>query len=147
MPAVSSRGIGSRDLLSTHKNYANHMALHVKSGEKSYTVAGTILNGSDIRIVQIGKHIIDVVPSRYMLVTTHYDRPGVVGRVGMLLGNENINIASMQVGRQFVGGEAVMVLQLDDPVPQEVLQKVAQLDILHSTHFVELKGQDLIKTG
>ncbi len=145
---IESRGIRVKEICSsTHKSYANHMALHVKSGEKSYTVAGTILNGNDIRIVQIGKHIIDVVPSRYMLVTTHYDRPGVVGRVGMLLGNENINIASMQVGRQFVGGEAVMVLQLDDPVPQEVLQKVAQLDILHSTHFVELKGQDLIKTG
>ena len=144
---IQSRGIRVKEICSsTHKSYANHMALHVKSGDKRYTVAGTILNGSNIRIVQIGEHIIDVVPSRYMLVTTHYDRPGVVGKVGTLLGNEKINIASMQVGRQFIGGEAVMVLQVDDPVSREVLERVAQLDVLHSTCFVELKGQDLIKT-
>jgi len=143
---IQSRGIRINEICSgTHKSYANHISLHVKSGEKRYTVAGAILDGGVIRIVQIGDHIIDVVPSRYMLVTTHYDRPGVVGKVGTLLGNENINIASMQVGRQLIGGEAVMVLQVDDPVSKEVLKKVAQLDVLHSTHFVELKSQDLIR--
>jgi D-3-phosphoglycerate dehydrogenase len=143
---IQSRGIRIKEIRSsTHKSYANHISLHVKSGEKSYTVAGAILDGGTIRIVQIGDHLIDVVPSRYMLVTTHYDRPGVVGKVGTLLGNENINIASMQVGRQFIGGEAVMVLQVDDPVSKAVLKKVAQLDVLHNTHFVELKSQDLIR--
>lgn len=143
---IQNRGIRVKEIRSsTHKSYANHMALHVKSGDKQYTMAGTVLNGTDIRIVQIGDHIIDVVPSRYMLVTTHFDRPGVVGKVGTLLGNEQINIASMQVGRQFIGGEAVMVIQVDDPVSQEALQKVAGLDVIHSTWFVELKSQDLIK--
>jgi D-3-phosphoglycerate dehydrogenase len=81
-----------------------------------------------------------VVPARYMLITTHHDRPGVVGKVGSLLGDENVNIASMQLGRQSVGGEAMMVLQVDDRIPQEVMQRLRQLDVIASARFVELSN-------
>ena len=79
-----------------------------------------------------------MVPSRYMLVTTYEDMPGVIGRFGTTLGNNNINIAGMQVGRKSIGGEAVMVLQVDCPVPEEVLDKLRQLDAVLTTRFVKL---------
>jgi D-3-phosphoglycerate dehydrogenase / 2-oxoglutarate reductase len=144
---IKDRGIRVREVCtSSIKSYANHVSVTVVSGEQKNTVAGTVFNGDDIHIVQIGRHMIDVVPSRYMLVTSHYDKPGVVGKVGTILGNEKINIASMQVGRQFIGGQAVMVIQVDDPIPPEVLQKLGELDVLFSSHFVELVGHDLIKS-
>ena len=121
------------------------MSVKVKSGERAYTVAGTLLDENDIRIVQINGYIMDVVPSRYMLITTHYDRPGVVGHVGTILGSEKINIAGMQLGRQAIGGEAIMVIQVDVPVPQAVIEKINAFELMLSTRFVELVGQDLIK--
>ncbi|MEW5785132.1 MAG: phosphoglycerate dehydrogenase [Bacillota bacterium] len=143
---IKSRGIKVQEFsTSSVKNYTNHVALKVKSSDSSYTVAGTVLNKNDMRIVQINGYLIDAVPSRYMLVTTHYDRPGVVGHVGTILGNEKINIASMQLGRQVIGGEAVMIIQVDDPVPKAVLDRINALDLMHTTRFVELVGQELIK--
>ena len=54
-----------------------------------------------------------------MLVTRHRDMPGIIGKLGSLLGSNNVNIASMQVGRKIVRGEAVMVLSIDDPIPNK----------------------------
>ena len=96
-------------------------------------------NKHDQRIVQIDKYRIEVIPSRYMLVTTHLDVPGVVGNLGVILGQENINIAGMQLGRQSIGGEAVMVLQIDSPVPEETLTKVRNLEGMFSVKFVQLQ--------
>ena len=59
-----------------------------------------------------------------MLLTTFNDMPGVIGRFGITLGENEINIAGMQVGRQTVGGESLMVLQVDSSVPDHVLQQL-----------------------
>ncbi|NLY37944.1 MAG: phosphoglycerate dehydrogenase [Firmicutes bacterium] len=143
---IKNRGIKVKEFsTSSLKSYTNHVAVKVKSGERAYTVAGTLLDENDIRIVQINGYIMDVVPSRYMLITTHYDRPGVVGHVGTILGSEKINIAGMQLGRQAIGGEAIMVIQVDVPVPQAVIEKINAFELMLSTRFVELVGQDLIK--
>ena len=143
---VKERGIKvTETCTSSIKNYTNHVTVTVFSGDQSYTVAGTVLNGDELHIVQIGGYTIDVTPSRYMAVTTHRDNPGVVGRVGTILGNANINIAGMQVGRQFIGGQAVMVIQVDEPIPEAVLRELCSLDTLAAGHFVELKCHALIK--
>jgi len=144
---VEERGIKVHEICSEqHRSYSNYIAVTLKSGSQRYTVAGAVLNEEDIRIMQIGDYVIDVVPSRYMLVTNHYDKPGVVGKVGTILGEENINIASMQVGRMYIGGKAVMVIQVDDVISSDILQNLQQLEVLHSCRFVELKEQDLIKS-
>ena len=57
-----------------------------------------------------------------MLMTTHHDRPGVIGELGTLLGEEQINIASMQLGRSSIGGQAIAVLQVDSPVSATVVK-------------------------
>jgi len=120
------------------KNYRNLIMLTVRGGRKAHCLAGTLLTQGDFRIVQIGDFRIEVVPSRYMLVTTHHDRPGVVGKVGTLLGEEQVNIASMQLGRTSVGGQAMMVLQVDDLVSGKVLKKLEQLSVVSMARFIEL---------
>ncbi|NLM45928.1 MAG: ACT domain-containing protein, partial [Firmicutes bacterium] len=136
---AKQRGIKVREVTSTTvENYTNLVTANIKTSEGTHTVAGTLFNKNDIRIVQIGKYRIEVVPSRYMLVAIYQDKPGVIGRFGITLGESNINIAGMQVGRQSIGGEAVMVVQVDSAVPEAVLQKLQDLEAIHTIHFVKL---------
>ncbi len=140
---AKSRGITIKEISTTSSdNFANLITLSVKSGGEKAVISGTLFNHNDIRIVQIGDYRIEVVPSRYMLVCNYEDKPGVIGRVATALGNEGINIASMQVGRKSVGGEAVMVLQVDDPIPSELLNKVREITQITNIRFVELPDRN-----
>ena len=73
-----------------------------------------------------------------MLFTRHRDMPGIIGQLGSLLGEHNVNIASMQVGRKIVRGDAVMVLGIDDPIPASLLQAVIAIDGIQEAHPVAL---------
>ncbi|MGI5876304.1 MAG: phosphoglycerate dehydrogenase [Dethiobacteria bacterium] len=137
---AKSRGIKIRELTSkTTSIYQNLVTVKVTTSKGSFTIAGTLFEGSDIRIIQIGDYRIEVVPSRYMLVCKYIDKPGVIGKAGTILGKNEINIASMQVGRQKIGGEAVMVLQVDNYIPEEVLKELEEVESIISTRFVEIK--------
>jgi len=98
----------------------------IPKGEKS--VAGTLFGKKDARIVRIDKYHVDAVPSGHMLVSAHIDKPGIIGRVGTILGENDINIAGMQVGREKVRGKAVMVLNVDSAVPDRILKQIEKID-------------------
>lgn len=138
-----SRGIKVRETVSQNiENFANLVVLTVKTAGVVHTISGTLFNKSDIRIVRIGDYRIEVVPSQYMLVCTYIDKPGVIGRVGTFLGINQINIAGMQVGRQVQGGEAVMVLQVDDPISPELRKELERLDGILTVRFVQLPDRE-----
>ncbi|MDP9021581.1 MAG: ACT domain-containing protein, partial [Actinomycetota bacterium] len=92
---------------------------------KRLRVAGTVLQpvGRE-RIVEVWNVPVDVEPTRYMAFFRYEDRPGIIGRVGTILGEGDVNIANMQVGRLAAGGEAIMVMSLDQPVGREVLDRI-----------------------
>ena len=87
------------------------------------TVGGTIVAGEP-RIVYIDGFWVDVPIEGHLLLTKHRDKPGLVGRVGTLLGGSDVNISSMQVGRLHPRGDALMILTLDDPVPEVVRDQI-----------------------
>jgi len=89
----------------------------------STEVAGTLVQGEP-RIVYIDGFWVDVPVEGHLLLTKHQDKPGLVGRVGTLLGQHDVNISSMQVGRLHPRGEALMILTLDDPVPDDVRARI-----------------------
>jgi D-3-phosphoglycerate dehydrogenase len=93
----------------------------------STAVGGTLVQGEP-RIVFIDGFWVDVPVDGHLLLTKHQDKPGLVGRVGTLLGQHDVNISSMQVGRLHPRGEALMILTLDDPVPDEVRAKIGAFD-------------------
>ena len=133
------RGIKVRESSTAElQSYSSLVQIKVREGGKEKCLAGTLLGQDDIRLTRIGDYRIEVVPARYMLITTHHDRPGVVGTVGSLLGDEGVNIASMQLGRRVVGGEAMMVLQVDERISPEVMRKLEQNEVFASARFVEL---------
>jgi len=137
---AKNRGIAVKEISTTEvKNYSNLITMKARAGSEEHCISGTLLN-SDMRLVRVDDYRIEIIPASYMLVTTHHDQPGVVGKIGTLLGDENVNIASMQLGRQSAGGEAMMVLQVDEEMSKETLNKVKELDVISSARFVNLPG-------
>ena len=101
-------------------------------------VTGAVFADGELRITSIDEFPVNVSPSRHMLFTRHRDMPGIIGHLGSMMGEHNVNIASMQVGRKIVRGDAVMVLSIDDPIPAELLQKIIAIDGIQEAHPVTL---------
>jgi len=111
------------------ENYSSLVGVTIATDMGETSVFGTVMNGEP-HVVRIGRYWLDFVPAGgYMLVTQHQDRPGIVGKVGTILGEADINISFMQVGRQSPRGEALMVLSVDEPIPPEVAERIKS--ILH----------------
>ncbi len=103
-----------------------------------HSVSGTVFGDGDLGITSIDEYPINFVPSRHMLFTRHRDMPGIIGQIGSLLGKHNVNVASMQVGRRIVRGEAVMVLSIDDPIPPQLLGSILSMQGINEAHSVTL---------
>jgi len=106
--------------------------------EKSKTVAGTLFARNDPRIVQINGYRVDAVPSGYMLICSFLDKPRVIGPVCIILGDKGINIAGMQVGREKVGGEAVMVINVDSMVSEGSIDEIKDVQNIFDVTLVKL---------
>ena len=76
-------------------------------------------------------------PLRWALLE-HNDRPGMIGLVGTLLGEADINISSMQVGRKAPRGDALMILAVDEPVPSEVVERIRQAVSITTIKVIKL---------
>lgn len=136
---AKKRGIRiSETKTETVEDFSSLITVRIKSDKGDWSVAGTLFFGDQPRIVKIGNYYVDAETEGCMLITSHIDKPGVIGRVGTLLGNNNINIAGMNVGRDKVRGQAVMVLALDDPLTDEVLNSIRALDGISSAKAVVL---------
>lgn len=110
------------------KGFTNLLSVTLKfSDGTERRVAGTLLNGFGARIVQIDKFPVDFAPEGNLVFIAHNDKPGIIGNVGTLLGKNNVNIATMQVGRKIIGGDAIMVLGVDKEAPKEVLSELTTL--------------------
>ena len=118
-------------------NYKSLITVHVETDSGRRDVSGTIFEGRDPRIVKIDNMSLDLKPSRHLLCITYQDVPGMVGKFGTLLGKAGINIARMELGRTERGKQAMIILTLDHPVPEEVAEDIRNTvtlhDLLHRT--------------
>ena len=104
-----------------------------------HELSGTVLM-EEPRVVRIDSFRVDLLPEGRFLVSRHADRPGIVGRVGTILGEHDVNIASMMVGRDAPRGKAMMILAIDDPVAAPLLERLQQVDGMSDLHYVELRN-------
>lgn len=112
--------------------------LEAEGSKGKHSVMGALLGDDEIRITNLDEFPINVPPASYMLFTLHRDMPGIIGNIGSLLGSYNVNIASMQVGRKIVRGDAVMVLSLDDPLPEGILAEIIKIEGITDAYTVKL---------
>jgi D-3-phosphoglycerate dehydrogenase len=123
----------------TCTNYVSLLTIEITTTTGVWTVAGTIMNGEE-HIVRVNDYWLDIVPTpgAYFLFSDHRDRPGFIGAVGKITGDANVNISSMHLGRLKPRGQALLVLNLDEPLPVEAQQKIMALPDVTSVKLVAL---------
>ena len=122
----------------TAKGFTNLVTVEVKTDKETHSVAGTLLNGLGARIVKVEGFVVDVKPDGNFLFIKNQDKPGSIGRVATKLAESQINIATMQVGRDEVGGSAIMMLGIDNEVTAEDLVLVGQLENIDEVKAIQL---------
>jgi D-3-phosphoglycerate dehydrogenase len=132
---AKERGIEVRDTsTSTAHDYVNLVTVR----GSGHAVAGTLVGLSGApRLVMVDDHTVDVPPADHMLVITNDDRPGVIGRVGTILGDAGVNIADMDVGRAPSGASALMVIATTTPASRDVVDALRAADGIVSVHALE----------
>lgn len=128
----------SESKTSARKGFTNLITIEVTGPSGTRKVAGTLLNGLGPRLVRVDGYQVDATPEGHMVVIQHIDQPGVIGRMGSTFAEHDINIATMQVDRSDVGGEAIMLLTIDRHLEDEALAQFASLDEIKSVTAIDL---------
>ncbi|HIH77650.1 MAG TPA: phosphoglycerate dehydrogenase [Halobacteria archaeon] len=139
-PVIASRrGINiSEEKSKDIEDLTSSITLEVETESMKKVLSGTIFGKSEERIIGIDGFKINVIPSKYMLISNHTDRPSIVGKIGKLLGDEDINIAAMELGRKKPRGEAIMVLNVDSPIPDRILEEIRKIEGIHDALLVSI---------
>ncbi|MHB8846380.1 MAG: phosphoglycerate dehydrogenase [Nitrospirota bacterium] len=118
--------------------YTSLVTLKVKAGGRDSSVAGTLNSKKEPRIIQVDNFPMETVPEGDMLVLMNNDKPGVIGGIGTLMGQNGINIARMQFGREKQGGRAMSVVSVDSVIPDTVMDAVRKLPNVLSVKQVRI---------
>jgi D-3-phosphoglycerate dehydrogenase len=119
------------------ENYASLLSIEAWSGQKTQ-VSGTMMRGEP-HIVKVDDYWVDFVPSPgYFIFNYHLDRPGLIGQVGTITGEADVDISFMQVSRQKPRGEALMLLKVDEPLPPNEIERMASIPDVHTIKLVKL---------
>jgi D-3-phosphoglycerate dehydrogenase len=121
-----------------HQDYPNLISIVATSDQEELSVSGALLGKNNPRLLRINNLLVEAVPQGDILVIYNEDKPGVIGNIGTTLGENNINIAMLQFGRDRVGGMTVCLLHLDDPVSKKVLKEIKGLPYILRVIQVEL---------
>ncbi|MBM3674911.1 MAG: phosphoglycerate dehydrogenase [Actinobacteria bacterium] len=137
---AEERGLTVRETkLGTARDYVNLVELRGHAAGRETQVAGTLYGKQAApRIVAIDDHIVDVPPSAHMLVVRNADVPGMIGRVGTIVGDAGINVDDMDVGKTAQGEAALMVLSTTAPVPADVVAALRAVDGIVDARAIEL---------
>ena len=120
------------------EDYSNVILCRVVSSEDTRLVGGALFMKTQPRIVLIDDFRLDALPSGWVLVMASRDEPGVIGRVGTLLGDHGLNIAEWRLGRDRPGQKAVSFINIDGQARQETLQALEELSPVLDVRQVRL---------
>jgi D-3-phosphoglycerate dehydrogenase len=119
--------------------FAALLTLSGETGGRTTVVAGTVAAGEP-RITRLDDYHLDMAPADTMLITRHMDRPGTVGRVGIMLGEADVNISAMHLARSRPREDALMILALDDDVPESVSEAIRHQEAVRDLWTIRLGG-------
>ena len=127
----------SESRLSAPGDYTDMLELSALGEGKTVSVGGAFF-GATPRIVSINSRPVEARPSGVLLVLENSDRPGMVGRIGTLLGKHGVNIATMSLSRNQAGGTALTVLNLDTAPDEQLLREIGASEDIHSAQVIQL---------
>ncbi|MFA5334819.1 MAG: ACT domain-containing protein, partial [Candidatus Omnitrophota bacterium] len=116
------------------EEFANLITIEANTDKSKVVVAGTLSPRKNPRIVKINDFYVEASTVGYLLVLINEDKPGIVGHIGTILGQHKINIAGMTLGRKKAGGHAMTALNLDEEVPEAVMEEIRS-----AKHVIEAK--------
>jgi D-3-phosphoglycerate dehydrogenase / 2-oxoglutarate reductase len=119
-------------------DFSTLIRAEVQTDKDTYIAAATLFGKQYLRLVNLGPFHLDAYLDGILLVFTHRDMPGLIGHIGTVFGKHNVNIAQMNVGRQVAGGEAIAILNLDNPPPEAALTEVRAHAQIHNVCLVKL---------
>ena len=135
-----SRGLAVEERkTSATEHLTSQVTLRARTTAGEHTLAGTVIRGEP-HVVEIDGYYLDFIARGHLLISEHIEGPGILGRVGTLLGEAGINISFVQVGRKARGGLGMMVLGLDEPPTPEVLARMRDLPTVRSVRTAVLNG-------
>lgn len=136
---AKERGIKIKEVKSSkEEEFVNLIQLEIKTDKEAKRIAGTLSPNKQPRIVKIDEYYVEMSPYGEMVVIQNWDRPGIIGNLGMLLGKHNINIATMTFGREKPGGKAITVLNVDSPISEEILDKIKKTENILAVKVIKL---------
>jgi D-3-phosphoglycerate dehydrogenase / 2-oxoglutarate reductase len=136
---LDKRGITVQESKSfTKKEFSNLITVNIKTKSTRKSVSGTLLDVLGPRIVKIDHYRVDITPKGHLILINHTDQPGVIGRMGSLLAKHRINIATMQVDRSDIGGDAMMMLTVDKHIGPDILRELLELADIHTAKTMDL---------
>jgi D-3-phosphoglycerate dehydrogenase / 2-oxoglutarate reductase len=123
------RGINIREAKSSKEDeFVTLIQLEIKTDKEVKKIAGTLSSNKQPRIVKIDEYYVELYPVGEMVFIKNWDRPGIIGALGTIMGQHGINIAAMTFGRDKPGGRAISVLNVDSPLSPELLEKVRRIE-------------------
>jgi D-3-phosphoglycerate dehydrogenase len=139
-PALArDRGIQVSEIRrAASEDFQNLLGVVLNTSHGPLRLAGTLFGRREPRITQVGDYRLDLIPAEHLLFLWNVDRPGMIGRVGTILGAHRVNIANMHVGRITAGGTALMVLTVDSSIPAPAVQELARADGIADVRVVQL---------
>jgi D-3-phosphoglycerate dehydrogenase len=120
------------------EDFASLIALTTRSKMEQNYIAGTLFGRKELRIVKLNDFFIEAIPEGHILLVNNYDKPGVIGNIGNALGSRDINIATMQFGRDRMGGNAISLLHLDVPLPPGMVGDILRMPNIISVRQIQL---------
>lgn len=119
------------------EDYTNLIRIRIQTDSHVREIAGTIIAEQWPRITAIDRFKLELTPSAYTLVVFNNDKPGVIGNIGGVLGENKINIAGMQFGREEQGGAAIIALNVDAPVSDAILENMEDLPNINGAYLIK----------
>ncbi len=125
---AKERGLDVREVRHDREGvYHTLVRVSVATSEGERSVAGTLFGDQNPRLVELFGIKVEADLAGHMLYVVNEDAPGFIGRIGTALGNAGVNIGTFHLGRRDAGGEAVLLLSVDSPVPEALLQELCRL--------------------
>ncbi len=126
---AKERGIKIKEVKSSkEEEFVNLIEIEIRTDREARTIAGTLSANKQPRIVKIDNYYVELSPFGDIIFIQNWDKPGIIGNVGTLLGKHKVNIAAMTFGRQQPEGRAITLLNVDSPVSQEILEKIRKTE-------------------
>ncbi len=123
---------------SSNIDYKNLLSITFHSKDELRKFDGTVFGNKETRIVGVNNYRLEVNPEGYLLFYTNDDKPGMLSVVSKLLADKNINIAGLSLGRRDKGDQAFTVINVDNPVDKEVLDKISSFEGFSNVGFIRL---------